>query len=164
MITWSHLSFFKFVPICLRFFDKCCFQLSLLSRCKPKCVATLLWGISTLFKVNGRHCPLRREKVTCVDFFSFTLIFHLFCLVSRRFIWPYRLVKATTGATCDAKIAVLSANVLTVVTCVIGRLAVYSTYSIYIVPECSPVRLQIVWENRWIFPLLTLVLKWRSFR
>jgi len=77
----------SWIPSCFRLVNMCFLQFNLRSKCGPKYLASLAWGIFKLFKVTSGHVSLRVVNVTCTDFASLTLILHFFHFFH---FWTYK--------------------------------------------------------------------------
>jgi len=99
---------------------KCCFQVSLLSRVKPKYLTVSDDGICMLSTDTGGQIPCFSVKVVCTDLLWFSFIRHLeyHCEIRSKCIW--RLAEAIKWFSCIAIIALSSAKPVTRVSCVMG--------------------------------------------
>jgi hypothetical protein len=79
-----------------------------------------------LLKKTGGHRFFLSVNVTCVDLFSFILIFHFVAKASNKFMCCCRWVDAVVGSSWLASITVSSAKVPVHVLSVVGKSDVYN--------------------------------------
>ena len=74
----NHCSSIVLMFICFFFFARCCFHVSLASKCRPRYFTVCFCGICMLFIVTAGHISFRRINDICADLvsFSFTFTFH----------------------------------------------------------------------------------------
>jgi hypothetical protein len=107
----------------------CLCQVSLLSRCSPRCLTSCSWGSYTLFIWTGGHVSFRVVNVTWIDLHPLAFILHFlnhFWIASRLVC---SLCEVMTRSLSVATTALSSTNVAVVDSGEVGRSAVYSRYN-----------------------------------
>ena len=102
--------------------------MSLLSSSRPRYLASFEWGITELLKETSGQSLGLRVKVMCVDFNSFTLIFHALHHFESMLRWFWRWWEQMCGSELAARMAVSSAYVPIIVFSVVGMSAVNMMY------------------------------------